>query len=407
MPDTVEANGREYRIPEHPTVVVCIDGSDPAYLDDALSRGLMPSLAASLANGATYAIGRSQLPSFTNPNNVSIVTGLPPAGHGIPGNHYLGPDGREVALTDPRLLRAPTIHARFAEAGVPVACITTKDKLRYLLSAGGVPCLSVERADWEAAPWLGAERASDLVGRPAPAVYDPDCSVYALELGLAVMGKLGTGLFYVSLTDYVQHAHAPGEPVADRFYTLLDELWARYLDAGARLALVADHGMNAKSSPSGEPNVRHLDDVLERARVSPRRVVLPITDPYLVHHAALGSAAWVHVAARKRARAAAALAALEGVEEVMTREQAATELELPPDRIGDLVLLADAQTVLGKSAATHDLSELRGPLRSHGGRYEQRVPLVFSHPLRAHAAARLREGVSNAEVHDLLLNGML
>jgi len=165
--------------------------------------------------------------------------------------------------------------------------------------------------------------------------------------------------------------------------------------------------MNAKSSSSGEPNVRHLDDVLERAGVALRHVVLPITDPYVVHHAALGSAAWVHVAPRERARAAAALGTLEGVEDVMTREQAATELELPPDRIGDLVLLADAQTVLGKSAATHDLSELRGPLRSHGGRYEQRVPLVFSHPLRAHAAARLADGVSNADVHDLLLNGML
>ena len=101
----VEANGRSYREPEAPTAVVCLDGCDPRYVDDALERRLMPRLEEMIADGA-YALAGSQLPSFTNPNNLSIVTGAPPAVHGLPGNHYLAPDGTEVQLDDPQIGRA-------------------------------------------------------------------------------------------------------------------------------------------------------------------------------------------------------------------------------------------------------------------------------------------------------------
>lgn len=400
MSESAEVNGRSYRLPDGPTAVVCIDGTDPRYLDDALPRGLMPRLEASLEDGATYAVGRAQLPSFTNPNNASIVTGVPAAVHGIPGNHYLDPSGEEVQLDDPRFLRAPTIHAVLAEHGVPVACVTTKDKLRRLLAAGGVPCLSAERIGEQRLPELGVERPAELVGRPPPGIYDPECSIYALELGLAFARRLGPCLLYVSLTDAVQHLEGPGRPAASRFYERLDEQWGAYLDAGLRVALVADHGMNAK------PRVVYLGDELSGAGVGEHRVVLPITDPYVVHHAALGSAAWVHVPAAVQAEAASCLRTIDGVEEVLEREQAASALELPADRIGDLVVLADEQTALGSSRARHDLSALRGPLRSHGGRHEQAIPIVISHPLAPEAAARLERGVTNADVHDLVLNGL-
>ncbi len=374
--NAVEVNGRLYRRPESATAVFCLDGLDPAYLDDAFDRGLTPRLA-ELARVGLYMHGRSQLPSFTNPNNLSIVSGAPPSVHGVPGNHYLDPGGEEVQLDRPELLRAPSIHAAFAVEGVPVLAVTTKEKLRRLLSAGGVPCVSAECADSQTLEGIEGPVAA-LVGRPKPGIYDWDCSHYALELGLELATRLGVELLYVSLTDAVQHAAAPGEELSDRYLARLDELVGAYLDAGWRLGLVADHGMNAKTDLDGAPNVRYLGDLLERAGVHGARVVLPITDPYVAHHAALGSACWVHVAPDELDEARGALEAVEGIEDVLDRETAASALSLPSDRIGDLVVLGDRGTVFGKRRGDHDLSALRGPLRSHGGRYEQEVPILLS-----------------------------
>ena len=389
----IEANGRLYRRPAGPTAVVCLDGVDPRYLDDAFARGLTPRL-----SELVYLEGRSQLPSFTNPNNLSIVTGLTPAGHGLPGNHYLAETGEEVQLDRPELLRAPSIHALMTEAGVRTLAVTTKEKLRRLLAAGGVPCVSAERADEQAVAGIEGP-VSALVARPKPDIYDWDCSHYALELGLALGARLEIELLYVSLTDAVQHAAAPGDELSDRYLARLDQLVGEYLDAGWRLGLVADHGMNAKTGGDGRPNVRYLAETLDRAGVGSARVVLPITDPYVAHHAALGSACWVHVDAAEHEQARAALAAVTGVEEVLARDEAAAALSLPADRIGDLVVLGDETTVFGKRPRDHDLSALRGPLRSHGGRHEQRVPILLS-TAPAFPPAR---GLTNADIHSLLL----
>jgi phosphonoacetate hydrolase len=395
----IEVNGRLYRRPTEPTAVVCLDGLDPAYLEEAFARGLTPRLA-ELARSGAHLHGRSQLPSFTNPNNLSIVTGVPPSLHGLPGNHYLDPSGEEVQLDRPELLRAPSIHAAFAAAGVRVLAVTTKEKLRRLLAAGGVPCVSAERADVQHLDALDRPVAS-LVPRPKPGIYDWDCSHYALELGLALAARLDVELLYVSLTDAVQHAAAPGEELSDRYLVRLDELVGAYLDSGWRLGLVADHGMNAKTTADGRPNVRYLGDLLEQAGIRGARVVLPITDPYVAHHAALGSACWVHVGEDELDAARAALERVEGVEEVLARATAASALSLPADRIGDLVVLGDESTVFGKRTRDHDLSALRGPLRSHGGRHEQDVPILLS----TRPAPPPPDDVTNADVHFLLLGG--
>jgi phosphonoacetate hydrolase len=384
---TIEVNGRSYRAPDAPTAVICLDGVDPDYLDDAFARGLTPRLAE-----LVYVEARSQLPSFTNPNNLSIVTGAPPSVHGLPGNHYLDPSGEEVQLDRPEQLRAPSIHAVFAAAGVGVLAVTTKEKLRRLLAAGGVPCVSAERADAQTLEGIEGPVAG-LVARRKPDVYDWDSSHFALELGLALAGRLGVELLYVSLTDAVQHAEAPGEETSDRYLARLDELVGAYLDGGWRLALVADHGMNAK------PDVRYLGDLLDRAGLGGVRVVLPITDPYVVHHAALGSACWVHAGEDELPAVSDALEAVDGVDEVLTRDEAAARLSLPSDRIGDLVVLGDASTAFGRRAADHDLSMLRGPLRSHGGRHEQDVPILLSERPAVTPPAR----PTNADVHALLL----
>ena len=405
---TVTVNAREYRAPMRPTMVITIDGCDPRYLDDALGRGLMPRLAAMLDNGGSCALGRSQMPSFTNVNNMSIVTGATPLVHGLPGNHYLDPSGEEVQLSDPRFLRAPSIHKILMDHGARVLCVTAKDKLRRLLAHGGVPATSAEKAHDYSLPAYGLDGVVALVGRKNPGPYEWDMSHYALEIGLAVSRATGPlDLLYVSTTDFVQHAEGPGGPMADCYFRRFDELLGEYLDLGYVVGMVADHGMNDKHNADGSPRVHYLEDVLRDAGVADFHVILPITDPYVVHHGALGSFAWVHVAPDDRERAREAMGRLDGVEEIFTREEAAVIYSHPPDRIGDLSVACDARTALGKSAAKHDLSVLAGPLRSHGGRHEQIVPVIVSHPLAPSYAERHRAGVENRDIHDLVLNGVV
>jgi phosphonoacetate hydrolase len=402
----VTVNGRDYRVPARPTVVITIDGCQPSYLDDGMARGLMPRLASMLAGGGAYHLGLGQMPTLTNPNNVSIVTGVPPSVHGIPGNHYRAPDGAEVQLVDPSFLRAPTIHAELRRAGVKLLAVTAKDKLRRLLAEGDVPSISAEQADRLGLPAFDVEDVPALVGRPKPDIYDWHISHYAMEIGLAVHRRVGLGLLYVSLTDYVQHKQGPGGELADRFYRRFDELLGEYLDAGFVVGITADHGMNAKQHPDGSPRVHYLEDVLAAAGVREHHVVLPITDPYVLHHGALGSFAWVHLAPSDLERAREATARLDGVEEVYAREEAAVIYEHPADRIGDLSVASDARTALGKSRAMHDLSLVESGLRSHGGRHEQIVPIVVSHPLTPRYAAHHAAGVRNSDLHDLVLNGV-
>jgi len=398
--DALVVNGRAYRPPRQPTVAFTIDGGDPRYLDDALQRGLMPALAGVLAGGGAYARGRGCMPSLTNPNNLAIVTGVPPSLHGVPGNHYLDPSGEEVQLTDPGFLRAQSIHSALQNAGSRVLMVTAKDKLRRLLGAGNVPSMSAERAHDVGLPAFDIVDVQPLVGRPHPGIYDWDLSHYAMEIGLAVHRRVGLDLLYVSLTDYVQHKEPPGGEMADCFFRRFDELLAEYVREGFLIGITADHGMNAK------PRIIYLEDVLSEQRVGNHRVVLPITDPYVVHHGALGAFAWIHLPLADRDRACDVLASLDGVEEVYTREEAAVIFEHPADRIGDLSVTSDASTALGKSLAKHDLSGITPGLRSHGGRHEQLVPIIVSRPLQELYATRHQAGVSNSDIHDLLLNGV-
>jgi phosphonoacetate hydrolase len=294
-------------------------------------------------------------------------------------------------------------------AGVPVLAVTAKDKLRRLLGAGGVPSVSAEKAGELSLDAFEMPSITHAVGRPSPSIYDWDLSHYALEIGLAAHRRRPLGLLYVSLTDYVQHKQPPGGPLADQFYSRFDALLGEYLDAGFVVGITADHGMHAKQHPDGSPRVHYLEDVLSAAGLAgPGRfeVVLPITDPYVVHHGSLGSFAWLYFrdpADIEPAREV--LAGLDGVEEVFSRAEAAVLYEHPADRIGDLSVAADARTAVGHARAKHDLSLVASGLRSHGGRHEQIVPIITSQPLASGYATRHRQGVRNSDLHDLLLNG--
>lgn len=404
----IELCGRRYPLPRRPTAVFCVDGCAPEYLDAALADGLMPRLSGALAAGGFLGRGLGQMPSFTNPNNVSIVTGQPPSVHGISGNYYFDrASGTEVPMNDPRFLRVPTLFERMEQAGVRTLCVTAKDKLRALLGAaregGRAPIsLSAERAAEQALPDLGISSIPDLIGRPPPGIYDWDISHYAMEMGLALAPRAGAKLVYVSLTDYVQHKEPPRGPMSDRFYARFDALLGAYLDAGFLCGLTADHGMSDKTAPDGSPDVRYLDDLLRAAGLDNFRVILPITDPYVVHHGALGSYATLYLSSPNDvAPAKAALDHVPGIELVLPREEAAARFSLPPDRIGDLVVLGDARTVLGKSRSFHDLSAVTKGLRSHGGLHEQAVPIAVTSPVRQEAVRG--RALTNADIFELVL----
>jgi phosphonoacetate hydrolase len=382
-------------------LAICADGWDPDYVDDALARGLMPRLREALASSGTYAVGRAQVPTFTNPNNVTIVTGVSAAINGIAGNHYRDPAGQEVQVTDPSFLRATTIHAAAQEHGIRSLCVTAKDKLRALLAVGGVPAFSAEHAHEQSLS--DGTSVTRIVGEPNPGIYDWRLSPYTIDLAVALAERLDAQLVYASLTDFVQHSSAPGEPLADEFYGAVDGSIGRALDAGFVVGLAADHGMRSKSAPDGSPNIRFLDEELARAGVRTAHTLCPITDPYVVHHAALGSLAWIHLDDLDELDLArGAIAALPGVEAVLDRFAAADAFELPSDRIGDLIVLADERTVLGKSSAAHDLGALHGTLRSHGGLHERAVPVIVTHALRP--GATVGRDLRNRDLHDLLLN---
>jgi phosphonoacetate hydrolase len=377
----VEANGRTYRLPERPCVVVCVDGCEPDYIAQAVAGGHMPWMKRVLAQGAAV-IADCVIPSFTNPNNLSIVTGVPPAVHGICGNYlYDTESGVEVMMNDPKWLRAPTLLAALAEAGCKVAVVTAKDKLRKLLGhrLRGV-CFSAEKADSVTLAEHGIEGVLELVGLPVPGVYSAALSEFVFAAGVKLMQTQRPDVMYLSTTDYVQHKHAPGSPEANAFNHMMDGYLARLETEGCVIALTADHGMNAKTRLDASPNVIYLQDVLDGWLGPERaRVILPITDPYVAHHGALGSYATVYLPADVDARAVGArIAALRGIELVLTRADAARRFELPADRIGDLVVIAIHSVALGGAAARHDLSGLDAPLRSHGGLAEQLVPLVMN-----------------------------
>lgn len=379
MHSPIEVNGRAYALPAAPTVVVCVDSFEEDYLHAAAKAGVVPS--------------------FTNPNNLSIVTGAPPSVHGICGNFlYDRESGQEVLMNDQKWLRAPTILSAFSRAGASVVVVTAKDKLRRLLvhEMDGI-CFSTEKADEVTLTENGIAEVLGLVGMLLPGVYSAALSEFMFAAGVRLMETRRPDLLYLSTTDYVQHKCTPGSDGANDFYAMMDGYLEKLDELGCVIALTADHGMNAKHDPAtGEPDVIYLQDqcdawlgkTLEQGGA---RVILPITDPYVVHHGALGSFDTIYLdSPQDQNTVRRALGMLEGIESVLGNEEAAEHFELPPDRIGDLVVISKKHHVLGTSAAKHDLSGPTVPLRSHGGVSEQGVPLLLNQPCKAPAGRRLR-----------------
>ena len=412
---TVSLNGVSYRWPSRPVVVVCIDGGDPAYFDQALRDGIVPNVKGFMQNGFS-AIAEGVVPSLTNPNNMSIVTGSPQSVHGISGNYFLDPEtGAEVMMNDPDLLRSDSVLAAFSKQGAKVVAITAKDKLRRQLGrnldvAGGSISFSSEKANQCTVQENGIENVLELVGLPLPEVYSAELSLFVFEAALRILVRDRPDIMYLSTTDYVQHKYAPGSPEISDLFAKLDGAFGRLAASGAIVGITADHGMSDKSRGDGSPNVVFLQDELDREfGKRATKVILPITDPYVVHHGSLGG--FVRVYCRDGTEPASVMsfaAGLPGVEAVYDKATACATFELPADREGDVVVISDAGTALGASEAAHDLKALAGHrLRSHGGIAERRVPFILSAPLNPEYVARAESStVRSYEIFDYAINGV-
>jgi phosphonoacetate hydrolase len=396
--DEINVNGRLYHVPKAPTVVICIDGSEPGYIEKAIEAGLAPNMARFMKTGSNL-IADCVIPSFTNPNNLSIITGRPPKIHGIAGNFFYDPaTGTEVMMNDPKFMRAPTILAGMHDAGYKVAMVTAKDKLRLLLSngldysTGRAIAFSSEKADKANKVENGIDHVTDFVGMGVPDVYSAELSEFVFAAGVKLVETFRPDLMYLSTTDYIQHKAAPGSKIANGFYAMIDRYLGQLDALGCFIVATADHGMNNKHHADLSPNVLYLEPLFDEwIGGGKARVILPITDPYVVHHGALGSFATIYIPDTTQSHdLIERLKRVEGVERAMTKEQACDEFELPSDRLGDLVVISTRHKTLGTSAAKHDLSGLSEPLRSHGGLTEQKVPMISNRTLTPPDGHRLR-----------------
>ena len=382
----VTANDRSYPWPKVPAIAICLDGCEPEYLTQAIKAGLMPTLKRMRETG-TDRLAHSVIPSFTNPNNLSIATGRPPVVHGICGNYLYEPEtGEEVMMNDVRFLRAPTLFSQFYNAGARVAIVTAKDKLRALLGAGlkfdedRAKCFSAEKSDTSTIAEHGQEAASKWLGMPQPEVYSADLSEFVFAAGVKLLAEWKPDVMYLTTTDYIQHKYAPEQPEAQSFYKMFDTYLTKLDAMGAAIVVTADHGMKPKHLADGSPAVVYVQDLLDEwLGEAAARLILPITDPYVVHHGALGSFATAYLpAGADQESIIANLKATEGITHVLTKAEAVERFELPGDRIGDIVLVSGENITIGTSAHRHDLAALNEPLRSHGGLTEQVVPFIVN-----------------------------
>lgn len=402
-----EVNGRRYNPPAAPVVVICLDGSADEYLNTSMTFDRMPHLTEMIRKGHRSVV-RGALPSFTNVNNSSIVTGVSPAVHGICGNFFYDTEkDAEIMMNSPEYLRSETILAGAAKAGRKVAVVTAKEKLRDILShhLEGI-AFSAEKADQAKKETHGIEQVEALVGWPVPPIYSGEASLFVLRAGVKLIEEGLADFLYLSLTDYMQHTYAPETAESLAFYEAIDTELGRLLSLGALVGATADHGMNAKVKADGSPDILFLESLLEQQFGDGFRVICPITDPYVKHHGALGSYVVIHMAEPGQAgKVRDWLLSQPGITEVYEREIAARLLEQPVDRTGDLVVMSARNVVLGRRPEYHDLSALDGGLRSHGGKYEEMVPLLLSQSLNAEYRMKAAADPRNFDVFDFLING--
>lgn len=355
-------------------MVICLDGVSWDYISAADT----PNLDEMARIGVAVECD-AMVPTVTNVNASSILTGKFPEVHGISSNWYYDRvTGEEVYMDSWRFLRCRTLLQKAADRGAKTLLLTVKDKLRRLIAEGAGDSYSVEKPDPKLVEGLGAP----------PSIYSSEASPWLLK---AVEREVARGTYdviYVQTTDYIPHKYPPESEEAERCMEMMDEQIGRILEHGVHLGITADHGM-------GEKRVNlDLAELLKEQGLE-ARFIAAIRDEHVTHHSNLGGAAYLYLP-RGVERAVEVLRDAEGVEEVLRREEAAALFRLPRDRIGDLLVLAEKEYTfgLGGQGAYTDVA-----LRSHGSLHERRVPLILNREME------LGGEVQNKDLLRLLMRG--
>lgn len=351
-------------------IVIMMDG----FGDDYYRKSDMPALNQMEKKGI-YKVVPSLMPSVTNVNNASIITGTTPRENGTTGNVFLNPKtGAEEYMEDPDLLLSPTIFERAQKAGVKSILLSCKTKTVLMMSRGAGEAMSRETASPE---WI------ERLGTP-PDIYSPDINYWMMEAALySIQHDPELGLIYIHTTDYPMHMWAPESAESRAHLHKMDEYLAKLQKAApdAAILITADHNVHQKRF------CWDLEKALATCGGPVKAAVSPEKDRYFKHHLGLGGSAYIYLNDPKdAARVKHLLLGFKGVEEVISRQEAAERYSLMPERIGDLMVLADSVTVFGH-LEKGESEELPATYRSHGSAYEAHVPLFVYNARQAPSAA--------------------
>ena len=335
------------------TVVICIDGFDPEYLDACEAPWLRH-----LATKGFLKIGQCMMPSVTNVNNVSLVTASYPEVHSICSNYWFDRElGEGIYLESGESILAETIFERAKRLGKTSILATSKDKLRTLLGKGASVAVSAEHPE----EWLVS-----AVG-PPPDIYSLEVNAWIVGAASCAMIQYPADIVYITTTDYAMHAFGPEDPQSQKHVSILDEAIGALMDLhpDVTLLITADHGMSRKT------RMVDLKRALGAHGITSNPVPI-IKDRYVVHHSNLGGCMYVYLDSSDVSEALKVLGDIPGVEQVLVREEAAERFHLRDERIGDIVVTGEKDVVFG------DPSEVEMPpyLRTHGSVHESRIPII-------------------------------
>jgi phosphonoacetate hydrolase len=347
------------------TIIIMIDG----FGEDYYRNSDMPNLNQMEKEGI-FRIVPSIMPAITNVNNVAIATGELPDRHGITGNAFVNPlTGKEELIEDPDLILAPTIFDMAKQRGIKSALFSVKKKTIDIMGVNTSVTLCPECDDAEESVW--AKKFG-----PPPGVYTKEVTYWIMESALySLQNDPDLGLIYIHTTDYPMHTWAPEENDSKDFLHRLDQYIGKIRQAApdAAILITADHGLNHKDL------CWDLEKALTKRKTPVRIAISPEKDRYFKHHRGMGGASYVYLKSpQDLEKVRETLLTLEGVEAVLTKEEAVAKYHLMPERVGDLMVLGDKTTVFGE-LAENESERLPATYRTHGSSYECTVPLfVFN-----------------------------
>ena len=341
-------------------IIIMMDGFGEKYYRAAS----MPFLNQMEKRGI-YKVVPSLMPAVTNVNNISIATGTTPAENGITGNVYFDEKTqKEEYVEDPSLLLRPSLFERARRLGINSALLSVKQKTIDLLG---------KYADYTLCPECLAAHEDKWANPPALS------GVYTREVNYELMDAADSllkidpkvRLVYIHTTDYPMHMWPEQNDSVKIFLSKMDSCIAKLHKTApdAAILITADHSLNHKTQ------AWDLFQVCADAHTPVKIVISPEKDKYVKHHKGLGGSAYVYLLKSGDASAVKkTLMRLKGVEEVLTRSQAAAKFHLMASRIGDFMVLGDINTAFGQLNGVAYEKE-PNTYRSHGSLYETNVPL--------------------------------